>query len=169
MILYFVNPDLTTFKLITITPIEGRVAPGAAEAGVTDTSTALSGFKRYPTCTGSETKGCVTIDGLRPEIITELQWLKQNSKLDAADLFITSGTEGKHNSGTYSHANGYKADLDDTTKLTEYISGNKDGTFTRLPNKRDDDATMYVNNKTNNCYALESNHWDISAAGRGCP
>lgn len=174
MILYFVNPDLTTFKLIKITPIESGVAPGAAGTGVTDVGATLSGFGKLPTCTTSDPSGCVTLDGLKPEIINELQWLKQNSNLSTTDLYITSGTEGSHNGGTYSHANGYKADLRKTTALTGYIDNNP-GKFTKLPNLRDDKAVMYVNNATKNCYALEPSkgdqgpHWDISAAGRGCP
>jgi len=48
MILYFVNPDLTNFKLITITPIEGGAAPGAAGTGKAETKIAGDTCDKYP-------------------------------------------------------------------------------------------------------------------------
>ncbi|MBU4308902.1 pilin [Patescibacteria group bacterium] len=162
MILYFVNPDLTTFKLIKITPIEEKVTPEVARVTKIDTSTILTGIGRKRDCVGSEFEGCVRMDNLQPSIINVISNFCKN--LPPGECYITGAGEAGHTTGATGHDTGNKIDLRLTPTLTNYIEKN----FTPA-GTRSDKAIMYLDPKTNNCYALESNHWDIQGVSRGCP
>jgi hypothetical protein len=70
-------------------------------------------------------------------------------------IIVTSGTEGEHATGTYSHANGYKADLRLNSGLTSFIRTNYEGL-----GPRSDGAPQY-RDAFGNIYAYEGDHWDV--------
>ena len=74
---------------------------------------------------------------------------------------ITGGNEPGHESGTCSHANGYKIDIGLTDQLEQYIR--QTSAFKAISNRGSD--PRYVRNIGGAVYARESNHWDIVA---GC-
>jgi hypothetical protein len=103
-------------------------------------------------------KSNVSFEGIRQKTIDEIKALSfdlQNKGIGIINEFVTSGTEGSHNEGTYSHANGYKFDLRMNDKLTNFIENN----YTFI-GTRSDGAPMYQNSR-GAIYAKEGNHWDV--------
>ncbi len=75
-----------------------------------------------------------------------------------APIIITGGAETStvHNTtATFSHANGYKVDIEDTLAVNNYIVAN----FTPA-GVRGDGAVMYEDSD-GNIYAREDTHWDV--------
>ena len=107
---------------------------------------------------GIQVAGAIQLAGLQLNTISELATLKQQC---GCTVMVTSATGGAHESGTYSHANGYKVDLRSVNEggdLTSYIMSH----YTSLPD-RSDGARMYES-PSHNMYALEKNppHWDVT-------
>lgn len=101
---------------------------------------------------GVTTQGPILLEGVHQNVINEVIGLKTSC---SCDVVVNSATGGQHNDGTYSHANGYKVDLNDTTSLTNYITQNFTPTVTR-----GDGARQWIS-PTGVIYARESTHWDI--------
>lgn len=121
-------------------------------AGVTWTSSGGCTNRNNPSCTSFEQINLSTVQGA----VT----LKNASR---CPVLITGGTETGHASGTYSHWNGYKVDLDPNSCLSGYITG----TFTYIGPRPGDGAAQY-RAASGNIYARESNHWDVLFHTCGC-
>jgi hypothetical protein len=114
-------------------------------AGVTWSSTGGCSDRTVSTCT--------SFDGMRSDTVNGVITLKQAS---GCAVNVTGGTEVGHAGGTYSHANGYKADISTYACVSSYITG----TFAYI-GERGDGAAQYQSG-SGNVYALEGNHWDIT-------
>lgn len=116
--------------------------------------------------TSVDIKPGASIDGMREQTKGELIIL---AKEFGGKITLAEGTGGKHESGDYSHAKGYKADvrsLDPITHqpniLTKYIESVPSG-WTKITSK--DNSNCF----TNGCYRSprgaiynkEGDHWDI--------
>ncbi len=121
---------------ITYTDAEAREILSAAGIGVNNPAPATS------------------LEGIRIPAIVTILTLKAAS---GAEIVVTGGTEsgGDHAPDTYSHANGYKIDLQLNPTLTNYIETNytPDGTVGDYPAYRDASGNLYV---------LEGDHWDVT-------
>ncbi len=107
-------------------------------------------------------KSNVSFEGIRQATINEAKALSfdlQNKGIGIGNEYITSGTEGSHNEGTYSHANGYKFDLRKIDQLTNFIQNN----YTRIQDRIEKDGTKIpqYQNSRGAIYAKENNHWDV--------
>ncbi|MDR1324918.1 MAG: hypothetical protein LBK00_02655 [Treponema sp.] len=95
-----------------------------------------------------------SLEGIREATLLEIVWL--SSRVNARNIVITGGTEstGGHNSGTYSHGNGYKVDLRFNSTLDSYIENNftRDGSVDGYPAYRSPNGGLYVK---------ERDHWDV--------
>ncbi|ODM95324.1 hypothetical protein Ocin01_11354 [Orchesella cincta] len=112
--------------------------------GVTVTSSGGCSDRNKPTCT--------SFDSARENTVAGLVTLKTAS---GCVINVTGGTETGHASGTYSHWNGYKADISLNTCINNYVTGH----FAYI-GVRGDGAPMYQS-AAGNIYAKEGNHWDI--------
>jgi len=112
--------------------------------GVTVSSSGGCSDRNKPTCT--------SLDQIRENTISGLVTLKTASK---CVINVTGGTETGHASGTYSHWNGYKADISLNTCINNYVT-----TRFEYIGVRGDGAPMYKS-AAGNIYAKEGNHWDI--------
>ncbi|WP_343230743.1 hypothetical protein [Yinghuangia seranimata] len=117
-------------------------------AGVTWTSSG--------NCTTRSNSSCTSFDQINQDTVTGLKTLKSAS---GCAITVTGGTEVGHASGTYSHYNGYKADINPNSCISSYITRN----FTHIAT-RSDGAARY-RSSAGNVYARESNHWDIVYCG----
>src|SRR3989338_2929044 len=159
LILNTINPKLTTFNLsVPVQSIPANTnlpvsSVGGATGGLGLTQQqAMSQFD----ATNIDVDGGISLAGIKQSTVNEIARLKLTC---GCDITITSATSGVHAPGTFSHANGYKADLRLNDTLTSHITGN----YTSLLN-RSDGAKMYLA-PSGAIYALESNHWDISVPG----
>lgn len=115
-----------------------------------------------------------TLQGIKEQTINELNSFVRecNGGLNfgCGSIIITSGTTGDHASGEFSHTNGWKVDINLSPDITKYITDSEKnkGAYVYKGARKDDGAKMYQNSR-GACYALESDHWDIKAAGVGCP
>ena len=66
-------------------------------------------------------KGCTSLEGLQGGVVEFLRDLKENCPTDTCALAVTGGTEPGHAEGNYSHAKGYKVDVDDAGGGTEAV------------------------------------------------
>ncbi|MFF4187574.1 hypothetical protein ACFYZ9_30715 [Streptomyces sp. NPDC001691] len=107
-------------------------------------------------CTTRSNSSCTSFDQINQATVTGLKTLKSASK---CAINVTGGTEVGHASGTYSHYNGYKSDINPNTCVSNYITHN----FTHIAT-RGDGAARY-RSSAGNVYARESNHWDIAWCG----
>ncbi|XP_064594312.1 uncharacterized protein LOC135482143 [Liolophura sinensis] len=98
---------------------------------------------------------CTSFDGLQLVSLSGVLKFKQTS---GCAITITGGTEVGHASGSYSHGNGYKLDISDTSCVTNYITGHY-----RHTGSRSDGAALYAD-PHGNVFAHESwlHHWDIT-------
>lgn len=101
--------------------------------------------------------GTVVLQGVREQTLIEIENLKQSCA--GCEITITSGTEGNHAEGQYSHSNGYKVDLRLNTQLDAYIKTNFEDV-----GKRSDGFQMFKNKVSGAVYALELDHWDVLVA-----
>jgi hypothetical protein len=97
--------------------------------------------------------GATEVGGLREDTI---QGVIDFRNQVGTNIILTAGSEaGPHATSTYSHANGYKVDIEDTAAVNNYIQTN----YTYI-GQRSDGAAMY-NDGSGNIYARESTHWDV--------
>jgi len=164
-ILYIINPDLTTFKSLNIESIEKTAATAESDASISETTLADSGVA-VGKLTNAEAiaklnSGIIVKNGASLENIriTTVDGLNAFQNKFGEPIVITSGTDGDHNSGTYSHAEGYKVDLrtNNNQKLVNYVTANgkSSGTISGFPA-----YTMDINNY-NYRFLVESNHLDV--------
>jgi len=99
-------------------------------------------------CTDKTKKTCTSLDGVQKNSIQRLIEFQQAY---GSPIIITGGTEVGHAAGTYSHSNGYKIDLKQTTSLNEYIKSN----FTDIGGNK------YRDSNGNIFYYHNPPHWDI--------
>ncbi|NEA64630.1 hypothetical protein [Streptomyces sp. SID12488] len=127
---------------------QSAAASQLREAGVTHSSSGNCTTRSNSTCTSYSQINQATVNGLKT--------LKSAS--DCA-INVTGGTEDGHADGTYSHWNGYKADINPNSCITNYIHSN----FTRISDRGDGAARW--RSSSGNVYARESNHFDITYCG----
>lgn len=160
LILETISPGQFTNLSLTITPVTIEApapapaptpapAPGTLsdQQAKSQLNAAMVGYK-----------SSVSFEGIRQATIDEAKALSfdlQNKGIGISYEQITSGTEGSHAEGTYSHANGYKIDLRMNDQLTNFIKNN----YTYI-GVRSDGAPQYQNSR-GAIYALESDHWDV--------
>lgn len=111
------------------------------------------GVNHFP-CEVDQTKGCTDLSGIRQQTLNAIISLRQRC---GCSFVVTAGTEGGHESGTYSHANGYKVDLRLSSGLNSYITDN----FPYIGTRSDDEAQQYQDPVTGAIYAIEDDHWDV--------
>ncbi|MFE2317250.1 hypothetical protein ACFXC8_29720 [Streptomyces sp. NPDC059441] len=127
---------------------QSAAASQLSAAGVTHSSSGNCTTRSNSTCTSYDQINQATVDGLKT--------LKSAS---GCAINVTGGTEVGHASGTYSHYNGYKADINPNTCITNYIHSS----FTKI-STRSDGAERW-RSSAGNVYARESNHFDITYCG----
>jgi hypothetical protein len=127
---------------------QSAAASQLGAAGVTHSSSGGCTTRSNSTCTSYSQINQATVDGLKT--------LKSAS---GCAINVTGGTEVGHASGTYSHYNGYKADINPNTCITNYIHSS----FTKI-STRGDGAERW-RSSAGNVYARESNHFDITYCG----
>jgi hypothetical protein len=130
----------TTFSALTDAVARARLTA----AGIPVSSSGGCSDRNNPTCT--------SLDQIRENTIAGLETLKRAS---ACPITVTGGTEVGHSSGTYSHWNGYKADISINTCINSYVTNS----FAYIGD-RGDGAPLYES-AAGNIYAKEGNHWDI--------
>ncbi|GGW82447.1 hypothetical protein [Streptomyces griseoloalbus] len=104
-------------------------------------------------CSNRENSRCTSFTKINKPTIAGLVAFKKASR---CAVRVTGGTERGHASGTYSHYNGYKADIALNSCVNKYITSRFKHT-----GKRSDGATLYKS-PAGNVYAREGNHWDIT-------
>jgi hypothetical protein len=127
---------------------QSAAASQLSAAGVTHSSSGGCTTRSNSTCTSYDQINQATVDGLTT--------LKSAS---GCAINVTGGTEVGHASGTYSHYNGYKADINPNTCITNYIHSS----FTQISTRSDGAARW--RSSAGNVYARESNHFDITYCG----
>ncbi len=108
-------------------------------------------------CTYRYNSTCTSFEQIRHSTVEGAVALRQSG----CAVNITGGTEVGHASGTYSHYNGWKIDINKYTCITNYIHG-----FSYI-GLRGDGAPMYKS-ASGNIYADEGSHWDITFYSCGC-
>ncbi|WP_218004493.1 hypothetical protein [Microtetraspora niveoalba] len=106
-------------------------------------------------CTDRTQPNCTSLEGLRYGTLSQAIELKRRSD---CRIVVTGGTEVGHNSGRYSHENGYKLDIAHNPCIDAYVT-RRFGYWTT----RGDGARMYRPEAARDAdvYADEANHWDI--------
>jgi hypothetical protein len=130
-----------------------KVSQASAESqfnsvGVTWTSSGGCTNRNVSTCTSFSQINQATVDGL-----------KTLRTAGGCAIKITGGTETGHADGTYSHWNGYKADIAHNSCIDSYVKNS----FTHIAT-RSDGATRW-RSSAGNVYADEGSHWDITYCG----
>lgn len=97
-------------------------------------------------CTVRTQSNCTSLDTITAGVVYDTIQLKKRS---GCKVLVTGGTETGHASGTYSHWNGYKIDINDAACLSTWIP--KNGTNV-APAKYQIGTGVYWD---------EGNHWDI--------
>lgn len=134
---------------------EGSIPIPAGKTPTGDFAVTMSAAdaKSYLAQYGIEVSSNAVLTNIRKSTLNEVIALKGLCK---CYIIVTGGTGSGHASGTYSHANGYKIDIDDSQAVTQYITTN----FTYL-GLRKDGAKIYRNPHTGHLHYLEDTHWDI--------
>ncbi|WP_443059250.1 hypothetical protein [Streptomyces sp. NBC_00435] len=127
---------------------QSAAASALSGAGVTHSSSGGCTTRSNGTCTSYDQINQATVDGL-----------KTLRSASGCAINVTGGTEVGHASGTYSHYNGYKVDINPNTCITNYIHNS----FTKI-STRSDGAERW-RSSAGNVYARESNHFDITFCG----
>jgi hypothetical protein len=93
-----------------------------------------------------------SLEGIRHKTLTEIIDLRQAY---GRTITVTGGTESGHESGTYSHENGYKIDLRLESGLNSFIRSN----FTEIP--AGSKYSEKYRSPSGAEYGLEGDHWDV--------
>jgi hypothetical protein len=104
-------------------------------------------------CTNRNNGTCTSFDHINASTVAGVITFKKASR---CPINITGGTEVGHTAGAFSHANGYKVDINPTPCVTNFIKAH----FRHIANRKGDNALQYKSG-AGNVYARESNHWDI--------
>ncbi len=167
------NPNLTPSALIKGTGGQIGVVPSGGFGGISEQSarTELTAglVQVKPQCSPGQT-ACATLDNIQQSTVDELLALKQYCDAQegsSCKVLVNEGTGGSHSeTGTLTHANGYKADLNYTPSdpLTSYIeSWNKVGPAS-VPAEIQKGCSTYscYQSPTGAIYMLEGDHWDVT-------
>ncbi len=107
--------------------------------------------------TWESSPGATNIRNIRP---TTRQGLLNFQEEFGGNVIVTGGAEADpHASGTYSHANGYKVDIDDTPAVNNYIENNYN--FIGIRASRTGSRDRVYSDGHGNYYVREGNHWDV--------
>ena len=161
LILNTINPDLLNFNVqlqrsptpTYPTPTGGPVGGG----GPSDLTLTQQQAMNALSAGGVTFVGGINLNGIRQGTVDELIALHSAC---GCSVTVTSATGGEHNSGTCSHANGYKADIRSTgsgSTVKSYIESQYQYVFTRS----DDGARVY-SSPSGALYAVESSHIDMA-------
>lgn len=105
-------------------------------------------------CSDPDRRTCTSLNGMRLDTVDQVLAIQE--ACPTCNVVVSGGTETGHQPGTYSHANGYKVDIDDgNPTLNTYLRNN----LTRSGNRSGD--PRYVDSCGNE-YVRESSHWDIT-------
>ncbi|GAA3132630.1 hypothetical protein GCM10010466_24040 [Planomonospora alba] len=102
-------------------------------------------------CSDRANRRCTSLEAIRTETLRGVIRLKRRS---GCPVILTGGTETGHTPGRYSHANGYKLDVEPNACLDRYIRRTEP--FRGL---RSDGALLYGTAQA--LYARTPSHWDI--------
>ncbi len=159
------SPGLGTFTCqITDAPSAPGAPGGGTQPPTTPTTPPTSGTltdaQARQKLQGSDIgiKSGASLNGIQSSTLDGLLALR--AQCPTCVITITSGTDGVHDNGTYSHANGYKVDLRTSDTLTNFIRTN----FTPAGTRKGDGAPLYTD-VNGNYYAYETCgtglHWDV--------
>ncbi|GAA3039250.1 hypothetical protein FHS39_004588 [Streptomyces olivoverticillatus] len=137
------SPASSTLAVAKLTQSQAEARLRAA--GISWTSSGHCTNRNHSNCTSFEQINVSTVNG----IITF-------KRASGCSITITGGTETGHASGSKSHWNGYKVDVNPTACVTDYIKRNF-----KYIGQRGDGAAQYQSS-AGNIYARESTHWDIT-------
>ncbi|WP_265446285.1 hypothetical protein [Flexivirga meconopsidis] len=104
-------------------------------------------------CTTRSNSSCTSFEQINQTTVSGLITLKRAS---GCAINVTGGTEVGHASGTYSHYNGYKADISKNSCINSYIKNS----FTYIGLRGDGYPQWKA--ASGNLYCDEGNHWDIT-------
>ncbi|WP_179390383.1 hypothetical protein [Psychromicrobium silvestre] len=104
-------------------------------------------------CTTRSNSTCTSYEQINQSTVSGLVTLKNAS---GCAINVTGGTEVGHASGTYSHYNGYKADVAKNSCIDSYVKTS----FTKIANRGD--GYPQWQSAAGNIYCDEGNHWDIT-------
>ncbi|MDP3948667.1 MAG: hypothetical protein Q8Q17_01820 [bacterium] len=184
LILYTINPNLINLSLPTLSnvnvpmPVGGGGGMGTGtgggwgtggnyDGGAGGTSGGAGASSCFNCLTDAQVRqsfgqngvqiktgaGAARVEGLQQSIVNAVLELKSNCP--SCEIVVTEGTGGRHQPGTYSHANGYKVDIRPNDTLDRYLE--KSENFVGV---RSDGAPMY-RGPGGAIYAKEHNHWDV--------
>ncbi|MFF4793095.1 MULTISPECIES: hypothetical protein [unclassified Streptomyces] len=105
-------------------------------------------------CSDRNNSKCTSFEQINQSTVAGVIDFKKASK---CAVTLTAGTEKGHASGTYSHWNGYKADIKLTSCVNSYITR----TFRYVGERQGDRAKQYKA-PSGNIYAREGSHWDVT-------
>lgn len=109
------------------------------------------------------TGGCTTLTGVKEQVIQQV--LNIRSACPTCSITVTGAAEpGPHAAGEYSHANGYKVDIDDSPELDAYLIS----TLTRDGSRTGSHGGPRYRDACGNEYVKESTHWDITVNNGSC-
>ncbi|MEM9336534.1 MAG: pilin [Patescibacteria group bacterium] len=128
-------------------------------AGIVVTSTQGPSGVRTD-CTGIDR--CTTLGGINEDTVN--QTLNIRNACPTCNIVVTGATEGGHAGGDFSHANGYKIDLDDNPALDNYLQT----TLTRSGTREGSHGGPRYVDSCGNEYVREATHWDISVTNGAC-
>lgn len=164
VLLKAINPDLIRFQTIQppTAPMPAVVTSGAGgtSSNITEQDARTQLASKGITVNAQPPK--TTLVGIQQSTLNVIFSLKQ--ACSGCQIIVTGGTEPGHSeTGTCTHANGYKVDLATNTNLDNYIKSN----FKQITT-RSDGALQWQSSYTNAIYALETTqgtapHWDVSA------
>ncbi|MFA5317999.1 MAG: pilin [Patescibacteria group bacterium] len=116
-------------------------------------------------------KNGANLYGIREDTIIGLNEIARIFELiELGDIFITSGTDGEHTTGEYSHSNGYKVDLRNNNNLRQAIENEPNATKGKVDNypayymnftSEEDDTIRYYYR-----FLDEGDHWDVRITPR---
>ncbi|MFB6957770.1 hypothetical protein ACFCYB_12150 [Streptomyces sp. NPDC056309] len=105
-------------------------------------------------CSDRNNSKCTSFEQINQSTVAGVIDFKKASR---CAVTLTAGTEKGHASGTYSHWNGYKADIKLTSCVNSYITR----TFRYVGERQGDRAKQYKA-PSGNIYAREGSHWDVT-------
>ncbi|MEU0333984.1 hypothetical protein [Streptomyces sp. NPDC006193] len=105
-------------------------------------------------CSNRNNRRCTSFERINRSTVAGVIDFRKASR---CAVTITGGTETGHASGTYSHWNGYKVDIQPTTCVNRYITRK----FRYVGQRPGDHAKQYKS-PSGNVYAREGSHWDIT-------
>lgn len=140
-------------------PEKGAGSPGTLRSGTLSNDDALKQLHDAGVCGTADQclKAGASLQGIQQSTV---DGMIQLHKACGCEFTITSGTDGSHAGGDYSHSSGYKVDLrtSDNNSLNSYIDHNFSGPVSVIwggvPSQQYKDGC-------GNLYTNEGDHWDI--------